>query len=91
MRRGAWHAVYAGVLMASTAVPVSADTIFEVEHARANARAGGPVNSQDAEFLERWGALSGTPEWRYRTRETLYLYGDEPAPRSKRHSRIYRD
>ena len=31
----------------------------DLEHARANARAGGPVSEQDAELLERWGL----PEW----------------------------
>jgi hypothetical protein len=39
---------------------VSADTWMEVEHARANARAGGPISGQDAELLERYGCLSGT-------------------------------
>lgn len=32
----------------------------ELEHARANARAGGPISERDAELLERWGCLSGT-------------------------------
>lgn len=32
----------------------------ELEHARANARAGGPLSERDAEFLERYGCLSGT-------------------------------
>lgn len=32
----------------------------ELEHARANARAGGPVSERDAELLERYGCLSGT-------------------------------
>ena len=32
----------------------------ELEHARANARAGGPTNWRDAELLDRWGCLSGT-------------------------------
>lgn len=32
----------------------------ELEHARANARAGGPVSERDAELLERWGCTSGT-------------------------------
>jgi hypothetical protein len=32
----------------------------ELEHARANARAGGPLNARDAELLARWGCLSGT-------------------------------
>ncbi len=32
----------------------------ELEHARLNALAGGPVSERDAELLERWGCLSGT-------------------------------
>ena len=32
----------------------------ELEHARANARAGGPVSERDKELLERYGCLSGT-------------------------------
>jgi len=32
----------------------------ELEHARANARAGGPISDRDAELLERYGCLSGT-------------------------------
>lgn len=32
----------------------------ELEHARANARAGGPVSERDAELLQRWGCTSGT-------------------------------
>lgn len=32
----------------------------EVEAARANARAGGPVSERDAELLNRYGCSSGT-------------------------------
>ncbi len=32
-----------------------------LEHARMNALAGGPTNARDAELLERYGCLSGTP------------------------------
>src|SRR5690606_37462854 len=32
----------------------------ELEHARANARAGGPLSDRDAELLQRYGCLSGT-------------------------------
>lgn len=32
----------------------------ELESARANARAGGPVSERDAELLQRYGCLSGT-------------------------------
>lgn len=39
---------------------VRADSYWEVEAARANARAGGPVSARDAELLERYGCLSGT-------------------------------
>jgi hypothetical protein len=33
---------------------------MELEAARANARAGGPLNDRDKELLERYGCLSGT-------------------------------
>jgi hypothetical protein len=36
----------------------NADTIFDVEHARADARAG-LVSENDVEFLRRWGGPSG--------------------------------
>jgi hypothetical protein len=50
-----------GVLLAAS-VPASAGIVegAELEHARANARAGGPVSERDAELLERWGCTSGT-------------------------------
>ena len=51
------------VLLAAGHSAAWADTIFEVERARAAARAGGPVNAHDAELLDRWGATSGTPDW----------------------------
>lgn len=35
-----------------------ADTIFDVEHARAAARAG-LVTEDDVQYLRRWGATSG--------------------------------
>jgi hypothetical protein len=38
--------------------PAAADTIFDVEHARATLRAGRPISDHDAEYLNRWGALS---------------------------------
>ncbi len=58
-----------GVLIALGPAGVRADTIWEVEHARANARAGGPTNAYDAELLDRWGCLSGSDSaycWRIR-------------------------
>lgn len=47
-------------LAAFAPAAVRADNMWEVEHARANARAGGPISGSDAELLERWGCLSGT-------------------------------
>jgi hypothetical protein len=32
----------------------------DVEHARMNALAGGPISARDAELLKRWGCYSGT-------------------------------
>ena len=49
----------AGVTMLAPAT-VQADSFWEVESARANARAGGPTNARDAELLKRYGCLSGT-------------------------------
>ena len=37
-----------------------ADFPSDVEGARMNALAGGPVSAHDAELLRRWGCLSGT-------------------------------
>ncbi|WP_295559186.1 hypothetical protein [uncultured Hyphomicrobium sp.] len=49
-----------GALVALGSTAVRADSYWELEAARANARAGGPVSERDAELLERYGCLSGT-------------------------------
>lgn len=54
----------------------------ELEHARANARAGGPISERDAELLERYGCLSGTRNAFCRRLEHKSSY--RPAPRLKR-------
>ncbi len=51
------------IALAAAAGPAAAGGLAEageLEAARANARAGGPVSERDAELLERWGCLSGT-------------------------------
>jgi hypothetical protein len=53
-------AIALGTLAALVPAAVRADNIWDVENARANARAGGPVSAYDAELLDRWGCLSGT-------------------------------
>ncbi len=47
-------------LLFAASLPAQADSYWEVEAARANARAGGPTNARDAELLDRYGCLSGT-------------------------------
>jgi hypothetical protein len=46
----------------------------ELEAARANARAGGPVSERDAELLERWGCTSGTNSWACRPHHRAHHY-----------------
>lgn len=60
MRRRTMTALAGGFLIALGPGLAKADSYWDVEHARANARAGGPVSEQDAELLERYGCLSGT-------------------------------
>ena len=59
----------------------------ELEHARANARAGGPVSEHDADLLERYGCSSGTRSAFCREHSRRYRYY-APAPR---HRGRYRD
>ncbi|CAN1721477.1 YARHG domain-containing protein [Hyphomicrobium sp. 1Nfss2.1] len=65
----------------------------ELEHARANARAGGPVSERDAELLERYGCLSGTnsPVCRQGYRGQRYYYADRRHKhRTHKHRRRHR-
>ncbi len=57
------RAIITAAIFGLIAAPASAGGLGEageLEHARANARAGGPVSERDAELLERYGCLSGT-------------------------------
>ena len=62
MKRMVIGALIIGVSASAASSPVwaLATEAGELEHARANARAGGPTNDRDAELLERHGCLSGT-------------------------------
>ncbi|MBA4132045.1 MAG: hypothetical protein C0519_11540 [Hyphomicrobium sp.] len=73
-------ALAVGVMTLAVAPGAKADNYFEVEHARANARAGGPISDRDAELLDRYGALSGTPDWRARA-PAPYGYRSDAPPR----------
>jgi hypothetical protein len=52
--------ILAVVLVAPTPAAAGLAEAGELAHARANARAGGPLSERDIELLERWGCLSGT-------------------------------
>ena len=60
MQRLAAMAIGLGILTAVAPLSARADNIWDVENARANARAGGPTSAYDRELLGRWGCLSGT-------------------------------
>jgi hypothetical protein len=49
-----------GLLMLASSYPLTAQTLWDVEHARMSALAGGPTNEWDAWLLERYGCYSGT-------------------------------
>lgn len=56
----------AGLMMLAATPPAVAGGLVEageLEAARANARAGGPVSERDAELLQRYGCTSGTRSW----------------------------
>lgn len=44
-----------------TMAEARAESPYDLEGARANARAGGPISEYDAFLLERWGMSSGGP------------------------------
>lgn len=60
MRRTLLLAAASAMVAAGSALPVRADLLWDVEAARANARAGGPLSSYDKELLDHWGCESGT-------------------------------
>lgn len=69
-------ALAVGIMTLAVAPGAMADSYFEVEHARAS----GPVSERDAELLDRYGALSGTPDWRARA-PAPYGYKSDAPPR----------
>jgi hypothetical protein len=63
MRRLQVAVAAVGFAVLASASPAAAGGLVEageLEAARANARAGGPISERDAELLERYGCLSGT-------------------------------
>lgn len=65
MRKVTMAAVVVAAGLAAGIAPASAfgglgGEAMELEAARANARAGGPVSERDAELLRKYGCLSGT-------------------------------
>lgn len=77
----------AGLALALAASPAGARGLgaaVELEAARANARAGGPVSERDRELLERHGCLSGTDSPVCRPR---FYRHDAPPPRKRKSRR----
>jgi len=77
MHKTGFAALALSAVAALAPAAARADSYWELEHARANARAGGPVSERDAELLERYGCLSGTRSafcdgLRYGTKKRLY-------------------
>jgi hypothetical protein len=67
------------------ALPAHADSYWDLEAARANARAGGPVSERDAELLDRYGCLSGTRnEFCERREQRANAWRNNDRPRRKR-------
>ncbi len=90
----AWHGprhgtravtLLVGLLIALGGAPGAgrADTLFEVERARALARSGMPVDRYDQELLDRWGALSGTPPRDVRAKRTTQDRHSKKRPRAR--------
>jgi hypothetical protein len=75
--------------IAFCAMPAKADTLFEVENARAKARAGGPVSSHDADMLDRWGTTSGTRGYYVQDQFVWYLDRDRRRDRRRTSKRRY--
>ena len=76
--------VGSGVLAASGPVVALGGEAMEVQAARLNALAGGPLSERDKELLERYGCESGTriafcqrlahPQRYYRSRPRVYQH-----------------
>jgi hypothetical protein len=62
MHRSSWGvaAVVLALVASERAFAGGLGEAGDVEHARMNALAGGPISARDAELLERWGCYSGT-------------------------------
>ena len=71
-------------ILAAAAVGLAALAAMDLQAARMNALAGGPISARDAELLERYGCESGTrsafcqrlahPRRYYRTRRRAYQH-----------------
>lgn len=88
MNRTMMAAVVAAAGLAAGLAPAHAfgglgGEAMELEAARANARAGGPVSERDAELLRKYGCLSGTDNDFCRKLEGRSQ--DKPHRRSRRH------
>jgi hypothetical protein len=71
-----WAAAACAVLTVAAVAPLAkADMISDVEGARARERAGYYLNSQDREFLRRYGSNDDYGRYRYRRYDGYYRPG----------------
>ena len=72
-----WKCALAGVAMAIALTPTSAsaDSVTEIENARAKERSGLYLNGRDREQLRRWGGNSDYGRYAYRAYDDGY-YAD---------------
>ena len=81
MHRALILAIGAVIGLTAPAAAAGLGSAMELEAARANARAGGPVSARDAELLERHGCLSGTRNNFCRRLEGRSAFTEQPRRR----------
>ena len=71
-----WKCTLAGLAMAiALAPPAAADSVTEIENARAKERQGRYLNHRDREQLRRWGGSSDYGRYAYRPYADGYYDG----------------
>jgi hypothetical protein len=77
-----WKCALAGIAMAIALAPTpaSADSVTEIENARAKERSGLYLNGRDREQLRRWGGSSDYGRYAYRPYDDGYYGGYYYAP-----------
>ena len=77
-----WKCTLAGIAMAVALAPISAlaDSVTEIENARAKERSGLYLNGRDREQLQRWGGNSDYGRYAYGPYDDGYYDGYDYEP-----------